>query len=108
MARKQKNQLQLLIERIPAPLRNRYFLTLGAFVFWMIFVDRHNVLTQWHLANTLENLEDEQVDLREKIEIIKEDRKDFDRNLEKFAREKYFMRKKDEDVFIIEEREGGR
>jgi len=37
------------------------------------------------------------------IEAVKQDRTDLQNNIEKFAREHYFMKKSDEDVFIIEE-----
>lgn len=96
-----KNPLQPLLDRIPAPIRNRYFLILVLFVGWMIFFDRHDVLTQWHLQNTVDKLEEDKDFYQQKIEEAEVIKADLENNAEKYAREKYFMKKADEDVFII-------
>lgn len=96
-----KNPLQPYIDQIPAPLKNRYFLVLILFFAWMVFFDRHDVWTQWHLQSTLKNLETDRAYYIEKIKEVREDKKDIEKNKEKFAREKYFMKRDNEDVFII-------
>lgn len=98
------NPFKPIIKKIPAPMRNIYFLTLVLFFFWMIFIDRHDVLTQWKLQKTLDNLENEEDFYREKIGEVKKDIQDNKSNKEKFAREHYYLKKDNEDVFIITEK----
>ncbi|MEL6864627.1 MAG: hypothetical protein AAFP19_09415 [Bacteroidota bacterium] len=97
------NPFRPLIKQIPAPLRNRYFLVITFFVAWMIFFDKHDVTTQWSLQSTLDELEQEKAYYREEIEGVREEAKVVIRDKEKFARENYYMKKKDEDVYIFVE-----
>ena len=99
------NSFKAIKDQIPAPLRNRYFLVLALFFAWMIFLDRHDVITQWHLQRTVDKLEADKTFYTEKIEEAEQERLDLDVNDEKFAREQYYMKKADEDVFIIVEKE---
>jgi hypothetical protein len=90
-----------LWNKLPPPLRNRYFLTAVAFVAFMVFFDRHDLLTQVRLQSTVNKLEDDRVFYEEKIQEAEFERLDMDVNKERFARERYFMQKNDEEVFII-------
>ena len=91
-------------ELIPAPFRNKYYIALLLFFAWMIFPDRHDIVTQWRLQSTVNKLEHEREFYKEKIEEAELQRLEIERNPEKIAREKYFMKKKNEDVFIIEDK----
>ena len=106
MANKVKNPFKDYIDKLPAPLRNRYFLILVAFFLWMIFIDRHNVLVQWRLQSTLNQLQVDKAYYQEKINEAMQTRYDLQRNREKFAREKYYMKRNNEDVFIIDKDAG--
>ncbi|MEL7021410.1 MAG: hypothetical protein AAGK47_07380 [Bacteroidota bacterium] len=97
-----KNPLQPLLDKIPAPLRNRYYITLVLFFGWLIFFDRHDFFTQWELQKTLETLQFDKVYYQEQIQQVRTERRDIESNQEKFAREKYYMRKSNEDVFVIQ------
>lgn len=101
MARKPSNPIQTFIQRLPAPLRNRYFLVSVLFVGYMIFFDRHDFITQIQLRNAVNKLEEDREYYQEKINEAQEERLDMELNEERFAREKYFMQRNDEDVFII-------
>ena len=57
-----------LWKKLPAPLRNRYFLTAVVFIAFMVFFDRHDVLTQIHLQRTVNKLEHDKVFYEEQIE----------------------------------------
>jgi cell division protein DivIC len=96
---------QPLLELAPRPLRNRYALVLVLFAFWMLLIDKHDVVTQWRLQRTLNKLEQEKAYYFEKIEQAERDRQNLETNGERFARERYYMKKQGEDVFIIEETE---
>jgi len=84
--------------------KNRYFLATLAFLAFICFFDQNNVMNQNSLHKDLKELE------REKAYYIAEIKKDKQttqelktnlRNLEKFGREKYLMKKDEEDLYII-------
>lgn len=95
------NPLQPLLDQIPGPLKNRYFIVLVLFAGWMIFFDKHDIITQWRLQNTVDQLEEDKTYYEEKIKEAQQKRLDLEVNKEKFAREEYYMQKKNEDVYII-------
>ena len=95
------NPFRPIIKKIPAPLRNRYFLCLLFFVGWLTFFDRHNIWTQYKLQQQLEKLKADRIFYEKEINVVKADKKDLELNTEKFARERYHMKKANEDVFII-------
>lgn len=102
MAKKiRNNPFKPLIRQIPAPIRNRYFLVLVCFFAWLIFFDKHNVWTQYQLQQSLDKLKSDKIFYEEKIIEVREAAEDIALNKEKFAREKYYMKKKNEDVFVI-------
>ncbi|MDP4662148.1 MAG: aspartyl-phosphate phosphatase Spo0E family protein [Salibacteraceae bacterium] len=94
--------------KLPAFLRNRYAISILVFVFWLAFFDQHNLINQIELRSELYQLEtDKEYYFNEIIEI----REDLDEllsdnaKLEKFAREKYFMKKANEEIFVFTEKE---
>lgn len=91
-----------LIDRIPPILLNKYILATIAFVVWMFFFDKNRMTVQWELSQEIHQLERDKVYYIEEIETAKAAREDLKNNLEKYAREKYFLKQSDEDVFIIE------
>lgn len=86
------------------PFKNWYFLLLLAFITWMVFFDGNDVSTQLRLKNKLVELENEKIELREKIGLNTSALSALREDKEKFAREKYYMKKDDEDVFIIDKK----
>lgn len=96
------NPFQPLLDRVPAPFRNRYFLALVIFVGWLIFFDKHDVLTQWKLQRTVNKLEQDKDYYSKEIKRAEQKRLDLEVNKEKYAREQYYMKKDNEEVFIIE------
>lgn len=104
MALKKKNDpISDLWNKVPPYLRNRYLLALIAFTFFMVFIDRHDIATQFRLNSTVNRLESDLEQYDEMIHEAEAEKKDMDANRETFAREGYFMQKDDEDVFIIVE-----
>lgn len=96
---------QPLLQLVPPPFRNKYFLVLALFFFWMIFLDKHDVVTQWKLTRTLNKLEEEKAYYYQQIEQAERDRENLRVNGEKFARERYYLKKPGEDVYIIEDKD---
>jgi cell division protein DivIC len=98
------NPWQSIWQRLPAPLQNRYYLTLLVFFFILVFLDRHSLWTQWRLFRAQQRLESDKAFYQDKIKEARDEAEDFDLTKEKYAREHYFMKQHDEDVFIIQEK----
>jgi cell division protein FtsB len=74
----------------------------------MIFFDSNDLISRYRMSAKLSQLEDEKEYYLEKIEEVKKDQNELMGNrelLEKFAREKYLMKKETEDIFIIQEKD---
>ncbi len=84
--------------------RNFYFYSSVGFLVWMLFFDSNDFYSQFQLRNKVRELEGEKEYYTEKIEKVKADREALLNNrelLEKFARENYYMKKDNEDVFVV-------
>lgn len=87
-------------------IKNKYTLTFLAFVIWVSFFDKNDVLSQMDLRKEVKKLETEKQYFVTEIDKNKTDMKELmtnPKNLEKFAREKYLMKKDNEDVFVLVE-----
>lgn len=92
------------MKRIVELFRNKYFLVTACFVVWMLFFDRNDLLSQYEYRTQLNKFEEEKDFYIREIEEVKTDLEELstDREqLEKFAREKYLMKKENEDVYVI-------
>jgi cell division protein DivIC len=97
-----------MLNRLPKAFRNFYFLTAFLFLLWMLVLDSNNLITRFQMGSKLRSLENEKEYYQEKIEEVRKDHDELfgDReSVEKFAREKYLMKKKTEDIFIVEEQD---
>ena len=95
-----------MLNRIPKAFRNFYVITGFIFLLWMFFLDSNDFLSRFKLSAKLRSLENEKEYYEEKIKEVEKDHQGVfgDReSLEKFAREKYLMKKENEDVFVIVE-----
>jgi len=93
------------IRFIPRLLRNKYLVTGIAFGVWMLFFDKNDVLEQRERLNELNNLQKSKAYFAEQIKLeraFSEELKTNPAAIEKFAREKYFMKRDDEDLYIIQ------
>jgi len=76
------------------------------FLLWLLFFDSDNFIKQREDYHKLDQLTEQKNYLKQKIKAdrqkIEELKTDKD-NLEKFAREEFFMKKENEDIFIIKE-----
>jgi cell division protein FtsB len=91
-------------EKIPPFFRNKYFLTVTIFIIWLLLLDTNNLIDRYSQMRELSKLKQDREYYKKKIE---EDRRKLNElktdndNLEKFAREQYRMKKKNEDLFIV-------
>lgn len=94
-----------LLYSIPSFLRNKFILAAIAFAVWMVFFDRNDLLVQRERRNELQALEESKAYFAEEIKKerrFSEDLKNSPVTIEKFAREKYFMKRDNEDLYIIQ------
>ena len=83
---------------------NRYFIIYISFVIWMVFFDENSFFVDRKFNKTIDKLE------ADKDYYLKEIEKDTNKineledpdKLDEFARQKYNMKKENEDIFIIE------
>ena len=85
-------------------IRNKYFIAGIAFLTWMLFFDRNDLMSQYEYRAQLNKLQTEKEFYLKQTEKAVRDLNELTTDkvkLEKFAREKYLMKKKNEDVFVI-------
>ncbi|MEQ1584508.1 MAG: septum formation initiator family protein [Cyclobacteriaceae bacterium] len=95
-----------MLKKLPPALRNFYIVTGLCFFIWMLFLDSNDLISRLKMSNKIRSLENEKEFYQEKIAEVEKDRKELMTNkelLEKFAREKYLMKKETEDIFVIQE-----
>ncbi|OIQ23023.1 septum formation initiator family protein [Lacinutrix sp. MedPE-SW] len=84
--------------------KNIFLLIFTAFALWMLFFDSNSLLIHNELNNEIKAIENEKEYYRKEIakdnKAIKELKKE--EGLEKFAREEYYMKRDNEDIYIIE------
>lgn len=95
------------MERLFAIIRNKYVIASTAFLVWMLFFDRHDVTTQYDYYTQLKELKAQQAFYTTETERVTKAIKDLNsdpKELERVAREKYKMKRENEDIFVIVEK----
>lgn len=90
--------------RIPSFIKNKYVLTVIGFALWMIFFDQYTLYTQYKFKQELNQLEKDKEYYEREITKAAADLNELmtnDNQLEKFAREKYLMKRDNEEIFVI-------
>lgn len=86
------------------PFKNFYVITLVGFAIWMLFFDTHSWLLHRDLNKDIEDLENEKDYYRNEMNKDQKAIKSLstEEGVEKVARETYYMKKENEDIYIIE------
>lgn len=87
-------------------MKNKFLVAFVLFFIWVLIFDQNNLIERIRLIKEVNQLEDDRdyyfdrigIDSARLIEL-----KTSPDNLEKFAREQYLMKKKDEEIFVIVE-----
>jgi cell division protein FtsB len=82
----------------------RYILLFAFFGLWMLFFDSNNVFYRFSIASEVSELEESRDIYKKQIAELNRQRTELfgnQINLEKFAREKYMMKKDNEDLFVV-------
>jgi cell division protein FtsB len=86
--------------------KNFYFVFTVLFIVWMVFIDSNDIISHFKLRSKLSDLENQREFYQERKEKIKAEREELLSNyelLEKFARERYLMKRKTEDLYVVVE-----
>jgi cell division protein FtsB len=94
-----------LFSYIPSFLKNKFVLASIGFAAWLLFFDRNDLLTQIDRKSELNSLKASKEYYTQEIEKerkIYEELKSDPSTIEKYAREKYLMKRDNEDLFVIQ------
>jgi len=93
-----------VLKKILKIFLNKYFITILVFGVWMIFFDSNNILTRKKMQQKLDELNQEKEfyldEIRRDSTLLNQLMTDSTK-LEKFAREKYLMKRDKEDLFLV-------
>jgi len=93
-----------IIRKVLPVLKNKYVFTTLAFLIWLSFFDKNDFISEYSYRQQLKSLREDKEFYLNEIKVNKEKLNELmssPANLEKFAREKYYMKKDNEDVFVI-------
>ena len=96
-----------LLNHIPAFLKSKYFIALSLFAIIMLFLDKNDVFTQLGRNKELKELQQSKRHYTTQIATEQKELQALKTNpatLEKYAREKYLMKRDNEELFIISEK----
>ena len=96
--------LKSYLRKVLPFFKNFYFTTGLLLLVWVTFFDANDFISQFQLTGKLNELESEKIYYIEKIKEVIEERKEILSTpglLEKFARERYLMKKPTEDLYVI-------
>jgi cell division protein FtsB len=94
-----------VFQSIVSLFANRYLLAVTAFTVWIIFFDENNMFVQRQRTKDLTELKTKIAYYRNQVDLTRKELKDLQNDpatLEKYAREKYFMKRDNEEVFVID------
>ena len=93
-----------LLRYVPNALRNRYGLGIGALLLWITLFADYDLITMMKLRHELGKMRDQHAHYAAEVARTKEQLHQLNSDqalLEKFAREKYLMKRDDEEVFVL-------
>ena len=97
-------KLKEFYKKIPSVFKNKYFIVGSIFIIWIVFLDEDNLVLlnqqQSKLEETqeiIDSLKTEISEMEDKLDRLNNNQKE----LEKFARENFLMKKDNEDIIII-------
>jgi cell division protein FtsB len=94
------------LKKIISIIKNKYLITVIALAVWISFFDRNSIPVQMEFRSQVKKLQIERNYYLKEISSISSDLRELTTNvktLEKFAREKYLMKRDNEDIYVIVE-----
>jgi cell division protein DivIC len=101
------SDIMKLLNHIPAWLKSKYLISFAAFCVVILFLDKNDFFTQLSRRNELKELQQSKRYYSTQIAAERKELEALKTNpatLEKYAREKYLMKRDNEELFIISEK----
>ena len=95
----------LFIMKILSILKNKYLIVSVLFLVWVFFFAQYDLISQKNQKDELDAMEQKIEYLEKEVNILQQEKnllKNDSITLEKYAREKYYMKKNNEDVFVFD------
>jgi cell division protein FtsB len=95
------------VKKVLSILKNKYLITTIALSVWIGFFDKNDIRTQIDFRKEVKRLTDERNYFKNEITSITSDLRELSTNpktLEKIAREKYYMKRDNEEIFVLVEK----
>ena len=95
--------MKKLLDRIPSIFKSFYFMAFTGLLVWLAFFDSNDLRSQYQMTMKKRELEQTKAFYEEQIDEVKKDRVALEdgEQLEKIAREKYYMKKENEDIYVV-------
>lgn len=96
-----------LLSHIPPIFRNKYLIAFAAFCVIILFLDKNDLLTQVERKKELRALENSRDYYTGEISRLRKDYQDLTTDpgaIEKLAREAFYMKRDNEELFLIPEK----
>jgi cell division protein DivIC len=96
-----------ILSFIPSWIKNKYFIATISFIIWMLFFDPRDIYSQLEHTRELNALKASKAHYQKEIALETAELEQLKTNpatLEKYAREKYLMKKENEDLFVVSEK----
>lgn len=99
-----KKKLKIKNKKPVDIITNRFFLVTLFFLLWMIFFDTYSYFSHRDIDQEIKKLEENKVYYSTEIDQDMKQIKKLNKmeEVEKYAREKYFMKRDNEDIYIID------
>ena len=95
-----------LFDRLPSLITNKYLVAGAAFVVFLVFFDDRDLISNFRHQRELKQLEQSKEYYQAEIAKTRQELKQLRTDaalLEKYAREKYLMKRDNEDIFLVKE-----
>jgi len=102
-----KSKLLSFWYQVPSILRNPFVITVLVYGTWMVFFDENNAIEQYKRSAALDALLEKKAFYVTEVAKTKQQYAELSTNAEtqeKYARERYWMKKENEDVFVMIEK----
>lgn len=95
-----------LLNHLPAWLKNKYFVSFAVFCVIILFLDKNDFLTQLGRRRELKEWQQKKQYYTKETKELRQEADELansPRTIEKTSREKFFMKRDNEELFIIQE-----
>ncbi len=95
------------LSRISRFLTNKYFIASVGFLGVMLFLDKNDLITTMDRREELQNLNQSKEHYLQELSELRKVKTDLENDpviIEKLAREKYLMKRDNEDIFVTEDK----